>query len=79
MADQPFRIVEALYPGLTQLDFTGPHTVFSRLPGTETVVASEPGGAIESDGGLIFAGTRRLAEIERCDLLFCRAAWRPPT
>jgi cyclohexyl-isocyanide hydratase len=65
-----FRIVEALYPGLTQLDFTGPHTVFSRLPDTEIIVASEPGGPIASDGGLVFAGTRRLAEIETCDLLF---------
>jgi cyclohexyl-isocyanide hydratase len=70
MADEPFRIVEVLYPGLTQLDFTGPHTVFSRLPGCETIVASEPGGTIESDGGLQFAGTRRMAEIDRCDLLF---------
>jgi putative intracellular protease/amidase len=70
MSDQPFRIVEVLYPGLTQLDFTGPHTVFSRLPGTKTIVASEPGGAIESDGGLVFAGTRPMAEIEACDLLF---------
>ena len=70
MADQPFIIVEALYPGLTQLDFTGPHTVFSRIPNTKIIVASEPGGTIESDGGLLFAGTRRLAEIERCDLLF---------
>jgi transcriptional regulator GlxA family with amidase domain len=67
---QPFRIVEILYPGLTQLDFTGPHTVFSRLPDTEVVVASEPGGPIASDGGLTFAGTRRLADIDRCDLLF---------
>ena len=41
----PFRIVEAIYPGMTQLDFTGPHTVFSRLPGAEIIVASEPGGA----------------------------------
>jgi cyclohexyl-isocyanide hydratase len=65
-----FRIVEALFPGLTQLDFTGPHTVFSRLPGVEVIVASEAGGAIESDGGLVFAGTGRLADIERCDLLF---------
>ncbi|HEX4196330.1 MAG TPA: DJ-1/PfpI family protein [Caulobacteraceae bacterium] len=66
----PFRIVEALYPGLTQLDFTGPHTVFIRLRDTEVIVASEAGGPIESDGGLTFAGTRRLAEIDRCDLLF---------
>jgi putative intracellular protease/amidase len=65
-----FIIVEVLYPGLTQLDFTGPHTVFSRLADTEVIVASEPGGAIESDGGLTFAGTRRMAEIDRCDLLF---------
>jgi cyclohexyl-isocyanide hydratase len=70
MTEEPFRIVEAIYPGMTQLDFTAPHTVFSRIPGSETIVASQPGGAIESEGGLVFAGTRRLAEIERCDLLF---------
>lgn len=70
MSDQPFVIVEALYPGMTQLDFTGPHTVFSRIPNTKTIVASKTGGEIESEGGLVFAGTTRLAEIERCDLLF---------
>ncbi len=70
MPSESFVIVEAIYPGMTQLDFTGPHTVFSRIPGASVVVASEPGGPIESDGGLVFAGTRRMAEIERCDLLF---------
>jgi len=70
MADAPFRIVEAIYPGMTQLDFTAPHTVFSRIPGAEAIVASLPGGPIESDGGLTFAGTRRLADIDRCDLIF---------
>jgi putative intracellular protease/amidase len=70
MAEARFRIVEVLFPGLTQLDFTGPHTVFSRLRDTHVIVASEPGGAIESDGGLTFAGTKRMAEIDRCDLLF---------
>lgn len=70
MAGSPFRIVEAIYPGMTQLDFTAPHTVFSRIPNTETIVASEAGGPVESDGGLVFAGTRRLAEIDCCDLIF---------
>jgi putative intracellular protease/amidase len=70
MPSENFVIVEAIYPGMTQLDFTGPHTIFSRIPGATVVVASEPGGPIESDGGLVFAGTRRMAEIERCDLLF---------
>ena len=64
-----FRIVEILYPGLTQLDFTGPHTVFTRLPDTEVIVASRDGGEIESDGGLTFANIRRLADIDRCDLI----------
>jgi putative intracellular protease/amidase len=70
MADAPFRIVEAIFPGMTQLDFTGPHTVFSRLPGSETIVASAAGGEVESDGGLVFARTARLADIDRCDLIF---------
>ena len=70
MAEAPFRIAEAIYPGMTQLDFTAPHTVFSRIPGAETIVASEPGGEIESEGGLRFAGTVRLADIDRCDLIF---------
>jgi cyclohexyl-isocyanide hydratase len=70
MTEQPFIIVEAIYPGMTQLDFTGPHTIFHRIPNCQTIVASETGGSIESEGGLIFAGTTRMAEIERCDLLF---------
>ena len=70
MPTKDFLIVETIYPGMTQLDFTGPHTIFSRIPGASVIVASEAGGTIESDGGLVFAGTRRMAEIERCDLLF---------
>ena len=70
MADAPFRIVEVIYPGMTQLDFTAPHNVFSRLPKSETIVASLAGGSVSSEDGLTFAGTRPMAEIDRCDLLF---------
>jgi putative intracellular protease/amidase len=70
MAQSAFRIVEAIYPGMTQLDFTGPHTVFSRIPNAEVIVAASAGGSVESDGGLTFAGTKRLDEIDRCDLIF---------
>jgi cyclohexyl-isocyanide hydratase len=68
MTIAPTRIVFALYPGVTQLDFTGPHQVFSRLPEAEVVVASRAGGAIEADG-ITFAGLRRLADIPRCDVI----------
>ena len=33
-------IVIALYPGVTHLDFTGPHQVLSRTPNAEVIVAS---------------------------------------
>jgi transcriptional regulator GlxA family with amidase domain len=70
MTDRPFRIVEVIYPGMTQLDFTAPHTVFSRIPGAETIVASLSGGDVPSEGGLVFSGATPTAEVDRCDLLF---------
>lgn len=65
-----FRIVSMIYPGFTQLDFTAPHTVFSRLPDADVVVCSLAGGEVASDGGLVFAHTRPLAQVDSCDLLF---------
>jgi cyclohexyl-isocyanide hydratase len=68
MATSPIRIVFALFPGVTQLDFTGPHQVLSRLPGAEVILASRTGDPIETDG-ITFAGLRRLGDIERCDII----------
>jgi cyclohexyl-isocyanide hydratase len=64
----PVTIVFALYPGVTHLDFTGPHQFLCRLPGARTLAASEAGGEIEADG-LTFANLARLADIEACDVL----------
>ncbi len=64
-----FVVVFAVYPRVTQLDFTGPHEVLSRLPGARCVLASVAGGELEADGGLVFAHVARLADIERCDLV----------
>jgi transcriptional regulator GlxA family with amidase domain len=64
-----FPVVFALYPRITQLDFTGPHEVFARLPGAECILASAAGGDIEAYGGIVFTKVRRLAEVERCALL----------
>ncbi len=64
-----FPVVFALYPRVTQLDFTGPHEVFARLPGAQCILASSSGGDLEADGGIAFARVRRLAEVERCTLI----------
>jgi len=64
-----FTVVFALYPRVTQLDFTGPYEVFWRLPGAECVLASASGGDLEADGGITFTKVRRLAEVEHCALI----------
>ena len=46
MSDRQPVIVFALFPGVTQLDFTGPHQVFSSLPGAKVILASAAGGTI---------------------------------
>jgi len=62
------HIVIALYPGVTHLDFTAPHQVFSRLPGGRVVVASMGGVDVEADG-LTFTRLADLAAVQRCDVL----------
>jgi transcriptional regulator GlxA family with amidase domain len=64
-----FTIVFALYPRITQLDFTGPFEIFARLPGGRCVLASTDGGTIQADGGITFAGVVRLADVAQCALL----------
>ncbi|MBL8554682.1 MAG: DJ-1/PfpI family protein [Phenylobacterium sp.] len=62
------QIVFALYPGVTHLDFTGPHQVLVRTPDADVVVASAGGQDIEAEG-LTFTRLADLAAIERCDVL----------
>jgi putative intracellular protease/amidase len=62
------QIVIALYPGVTHLDFTGPHQVLTRTPDADLIVASMGGQDIEAEG-LTFTGLADLAKIERCDVL----------
>ena len=64
----PLSVVFPIYPGVTQLDFTGPYQFFSRLPGVKPVVASVEGKSITADG-LTFSGLVPLEQVDRCDVL----------
>ncbi len=64
-----FHVVFPLYAGLTQLDFSGPFEVFSRVPGARTVVGSVAGGGLELSRGFGLTGLVALRDVERCDLL----------
>ncbi len=65
---QSLQIVIALFPGVTHLDFTGPHQILCRLPGAKVTVASMGGADVEADG-LVFTRLTPLSDIEACDLL----------
>lgn len=62
------QIVFPLYPGVTHLDFTGPHQVLVRTPNSRVVAASLGGVDIEAEG-LTFANLADLAKLEHCDVL----------
>ena len=64
-----FNVVFALYPRITQLDFTGPYEVLTRLPGARCVLASVAGGELAVDSVMRFSGLQRLDTVEDCDLL----------
>src|SRR6266702_1346055 len=64
-----FPVVFALFPRVTQLDFTGPVEVFARLPGARIALASTEGGQVEANGGITFANVQRLADVSECSLL----------
>lgn len=52
MPDTPFHIGFVLFPGITQLDFTGPLQVLHRLPGARVHFAAKTLDPLPSDCGL---------------------------
>src|SRR5579863_6250782 len=66
---EDFPIVFALFPRITQLDFTAPLEVLARLPGARVTLASIEGGTLGADGGVVFAAVRPLAQVRTCALL----------
>ena len=62
------QIIIALYPGVTHLDFTGPHQVLVRTPNAKVTAASMGGQDIEAEG-LTFSKLADLSKLDRCDVL----------
>ncbi|MBB5920157.1 cyclohexyl-isocyanide hydratase [Actinoalloteichus hoggarensis] len=70
MSPSPLRIVALLFPNVTQLDFTGPAQVFSRLPGAEVHVAWHDTRPVATDSGWSIVPTTTLADCPQADVLF---------
>ena len=59
-----------LYPGLTQLDLTGPYEVLSRMPDAAVHLIWKQPGVVTSDSGLGMVATRGFDDCPPLDLIF---------
>lgn len=58
-----------LYPGLTQLDLTGPFEVFHRIPGATVHLVWKDTGVVRADSGLGLIPTTTLADCPPLDVV----------
>lgn len=63
------HIVFPIFDRMTQLDFTGPHQVFSGVSDARITVASVEGRDVEAVGGPVFTRLTDLSKVESCDVL----------
>jgi cyclohexyl-isocyanide hydratase len=59
-----------LYPGLTQLDLTGPYEVLSRMPDAKVHLVAKDASPVRSDMGLTITPTSTFGDCPAVDLLF---------
>ena len=63
------KIALALFPGLCQLDMTGPHEVLVRLPGAQVHVVAAGAEAVTTDRGLTIAPDVTLVDAPQYDVV----------
>lgn len=69
MTETPFQIGFVLFDHLTQLDFTGPLQVLSRLPGAQIHLLAKTHEPVTTDGVLTISPTLRFADCPPLDLI----------
>ncbi|MGQ0656153.1 MAG: DJ-1/PfpI family protein [Betaproteobacteria bacterium] len=64
-----FNVGFVIFPGLTQLDFTGPLQVLAKLPGSAAHIVAKSQAPVPSDCGLSLVPTRTFADCPPLDLI----------
>ena len=64
-----FPVVFALYPRVTQLDFTGPQQVMARLPQSAMHIVAKSIAPVPSDSGLSLVPTHTFENCPQLDLI----------
>ena len=66
----PLQIGLLLFPGVTQLDLTGPFELFARIPGARVDTVWKQPGPVRADSGLELVASQSYATCPPLDLLF---------
>ena len=64
-----------LFEGVTQLDFTGPYEVFSRMPGMKVHIVAETRAPIRTEFGLALTPDTTFADAPSLDILCVPGGW----
>ena len=67
--DSPTKAGFLLFPGLTQLDFTGPYEVLAHLPELEIYTIAEEKGPVVSEFGLAVVAEHDLPSTPQLDII----------
>jgi cyclohexyl-isocyanide hydratase len=71
----PTVVAMVLFPGLNQLDLTGPYEVFSRMPGARVSLVSATMEPVKSEWGLTIAPDVAFADARQADILCVPGGW----
>jgi len=69
MTDRTLRAGMLLFPGMTQLDLTGPFEVLARLPGCQVEIVAKARGPVRTDKGLVLEADADFASAPQYDVL----------
>ncbi|MBD0263287.1 MAG: DJ-1/PfpI family protein, partial [Tolypothrix sp. Co-bin9] len=69
MANPEYNIGLLMYPGMTQLDLTGPHQVFAFMPNTRVHLLWKTLAAVTSSEGMIILPTTAFDDCPPLDVL----------
>ena len=69
MTDKPFKIAFLIYPGMTQLDFTGPAEVLAMMPDTEVILVWKTLDPVAADNGITFLPHRTISDKTRYNMV----------
>lgn len=67
--NRPLHIGFLIFADMTQLDFTGPYEVFSRLPDAIVHIIAKASGPVRTDRGLLLTPTVTCAACPRLDVI----------